>query len=283
VPGPPIDVSAIGGDENARVRWEVPLSDGGSPITGYEVKVVETGATQMTPADELFAIVGGLINNTEYTFQVRAQNINGFGPYSAASNVAQTRPECDIDAFTDVDKDHPFCPEIKWMADNDIAFGYPDGSYRPLADVTRQAMAGFIYRLGGSENGPDPSCASRPYPDVSTANTFCGEIAWMQAEGIGTGYADGTFRPGAPISRQAMAAFLYRFSGSPRGPDPTCATDEFTDVATSHPFCGEIDWMVDQGITEGFPDGSFRPTNSISRQAMAAFIFRYNILTGIIG
>jgi hypothetical protein len=282
VPGPPIDVSAIGGDLNARVRWEPPLSDGGSPITGYEVRVVETSATQTTPADELFAVVGGLLNDTEYTFQVRAQNINGFGPYSAASNVAQTRPSCDIDAFTDVDKDHPFCPEIKWMADNGIAFGYPDGSYRPLAQVTRQAMAGFIYRLAGSEDGPDPQCTTRPYPDVATTHNFCGEIAWLKAEGIGTGYSDGTFRPGIAISRQAMAAFLYRLTGSPRGADPTCTTDEFTDVPASHPFCGEIDWMVDEGIAEGFNDGSFRPNASITRQAMAAFIFRYNILAGFV-
>ncbi len=283
VPGPPLDVSAIGGDENARVAWEPPTSDGGSAILDYEVRVIETGATSVASlTDPLVKIVFGLLNNTDYTFEVRARNAIGFGPWSEPSNLARTRTSCDIDAFTDVDKDHPFCPEIKWMADNGIAFGYSDGTYRPTREVTRQAMAAFIYRLDGAVNGIDPTCTIRPFPDVPVDDTFCGEIAWMKAEGIATGYADGTFRPDQAISRQAMSAFLYRFTGSPRGDDPACTVDEFPDVPADHPFCGEIDWLVDMGLAAGFDDGTFRPARSITRQAMAAFIFRYNILTGII-
>ncbi len=280
VPGPPIDVSAIGGDSNARVQWEVPLTDGGSPITGYELQVV--GGATYDVGNVLSFLVPGLVNDTEYTFTVRARNVNGYGPVSAASNVAEPRPSCTTSPFTDVGPTHPFCPEITWMAVNGVANGYADGSYKPLANVTRQAMTAFVYRLAGSENGPDPSCTVRPFSDVPTSHDFCGEIAWAKAEGIATGYADGTFKPGVAISRQAMASYLYKLTGSPRGPDPQCIRDEFTDVRQSNPFCGEIDWMVDMGITGGFADGSFKPTAAITRQAMAAFIFRYNILTGII-
>jgi endo-1,4-beta-xylanase len=213
----------------------------------------------------------------------RPPHANGFGPWSEGSNEVKPRPDCDIDAFTDVTKDHPFCPEIKWMADNGVSFGFPNGTYRPLGNVTRGQMAGFIYRLAGSQRGDDPVCTEDPvFTDLEIGDPFCGEIDWMVDEGISTGFDDGTYRPGATLSRAQMAAFLYRLSDSPRGDDPTCEADEFSDVPASHPFCGEIDWMVDSGITGGYPDGTFRPGNTILRQHMAAFIFRYNVLAGLI-
>jgi hypothetical protein len=77
-----------------------------------------------------------------------------------------------------------------------------------------------------------------------------------------------------------MAAFLHRATGSPEGANPTCGTDEFPDVPATHRFCGVIEWMVNAGVTGGYEDGTFRPAAQVSRQAMAAFVFRYAILTG---
>jgi hypothetical protein len=75
-----------------------------------------------------------------------------------------------------------------------------------------------------------------------------------------------------------MAAFLYRMAGSPNGADPSCSTMPFSDVPISSPFCGEIKWMTDAGIASGFVDGTFRPANNISRQAMAAFTHNFSEL-----
>ncbi|MCC5952672.1 MAG: PD40 domain-containing protein, partial [Acidimicrobiia bacterium] len=81
------------------------------------------------------------------------------------------------------------------------------------------------------------------------------------------------FRPTNPISRQAMAAFLTRYAADDE-PDACEGDGPFTDVPATHPFCAEITWMVDQGITTGFDDNTFRPTSPISRQAAAAFLWR---------
>jgi len=280
-PGPPEEVSAIGGDKSARVRWLPPLHDGGAPITGYELTFTPGGTPVELGVADLTRVVEGLANNTEYTFSVRAKNVFGYGP-PAVSNLVRTRQPCTVPVFTDVGIDHPFCPEIKWMADNGVAKGYPDHTYRPVGVITRQAMAAFLYRLVGSPNGPDPQCTVKPAKDVEINTEFCGEITWMLAEGHATGYSDGTYRPLGAVSRQAMAAFLYRVAGSPRGANPTCTVKQFNDVGVDHPFCGHIDWMVDSGITGGFPDGSFKGTAPNTRQAMAAFIHRFNILTGFI-
>jgi hypothetical protein len=131
-------------------------------------------------------------------------------------------------------------------------------------------MAAFLFGLLDGGPAPDPG-----FSDVGPTHHFYDEIAWLADSGIASGFSDGTFRPAAPISRQAMAAFLYRAAGSPGGDDPTCADAPFPDVATSHPFCGEIAWMVDTGITSGYGDGTFRPTDTVTRQATVAFLQRF--------
>lgn len=281
VPGPPVDVAAIGGDKSARVTWEVPYSDGGSPITGYELVVIETGATYDV-GNVLAYVVKGLVNDTRYTFKVRARNINGYGPFSEGSNEAETRPSCTTQPFLDVGPTHPFCPEITWMAENGISGGYADGNYLPKARTSRQHMAAFVYRLSGSPLGVKPLCTVPPFSDVAVDNLFCGEIKWATDEEIVKGYVDGTFKPQRDLSRQTMSVYLYNLAGMPRGPKPTCDRDEFPDVLKDNRFCGYIDWMVDNGVVNGYSDGLFRPAAPITRQSMAAIIMRYNVLTGIL-
>jgi hypothetical protein len=103
------------------------------------------------------------------------------------------------------------------------------------------------------------------------------------------------------VSRQALSAYLYRLGGSVEGEHPSCSEAPFTDVSTSHPFCGEIAWMTAthppclspspargtrcedevphyDPIATGYADGSFHPGDPVSRQAMAAFLFRFDRL-----
>jgi len=175
-------------------------------------------------------------------------------------------------SFSDVVDDDAFGDEILWLADRGVVGGYEDGTYRNRASVNRDAMAAFLYRAA-HDDAAAPPCVTAPFADVAVDHPFCGEIAWLAETGVTTGWADGTFRPGAPISREAMAAFLYRMSVG-TGAAPACTADAFTDVPTGSTFCGEIAWLAETGITTGWPDGTFRPADQIERQAMAAFLFR---------
>ncbi len=115
--------------------------------------------------------------------------------------------------------------------------------------------------------------ALQSFSDVGLAHPFFLDVAWLVAAGVTSGYSDGTFRPASPVTRMAMAAFLYRFSGSPPFTPPV--TPSFSDVPASHPFFFEIEWLASTGITTGYPDGTFRPSARITRQAMAAFLYRH--------
>jgi hypothetical protein len=94
----------------------------------------------------------------------------------------------------------------------------------------------------------------------------------MGQEGISTGYDDGTYRPSAPVSRQAMSAFMYRLADEPAFVKPP--TPSFDDVGLTHPFFREVEWLASTGVTTGYDDGGYHPAAAVSRQAMAAFLYR---------
>ena len=174
--------------------------------------------------------------------------------------------------FRDVPNNRQFAAEINWLASKGVTTGYSDGTFRPAGTVDRGTMAAFFYRMAGKPSYTPPK--KSPFKDVPTTHQFYKEISWMASKGISTGYADGTFRPSAKITRDAMAAFFYRLAGKPNYQVP--ARSAFRDVSTNRQFYKEISWMASKGISTGYKDGSFHPVNSITRDAMAAFIKRYD-------
>ncbi|MDN5631200.1 S8 family serine peptidase [Kocuria sp.] len=117
-----------------------------------------------------------------------------------------------------------------------------------------------------------PEAQDPMFKDVPKNYVFHSEISWLASKGITKGWPDGTFRPTQPVQRDQMAAFLYRMAGSPQYTPPT--KSPFKDVPTNHVFYKEISWLSEQGITKGWSDGTFRPTQKISREQMAAFFYR---------
>lgn len=109
------------------------------------------------------------------------------------------------------------------------------------------------------------------FSDVPSTNPFWADIRWLATRGVTDGYGDGTFRPGDQVSRQAVVAFLYRMQGQPPGNYPHAG---FSDVPPDHPFAGAIAWAVSEGVTTGYPDGTFRGGASVQRQAVVAWLAR---------
>ncbi|MCL1801653.1 MAG: S-layer homology domain-containing protein, partial [Promicromonosporaceae bacterium] len=131
-------------------------------------------------------------------------------------------------------------------------------------------MAAFLYRELGSPAYTPPAHPS--FSDVPKTSAFYLEIEWLASTGITTGWPDGTFRPGNNVTREAMAAFLYRAVGVTDFTAPE--TSPFSDVAAESNFYQQIAWLANSGVTTGWADGTFRPGNNVTREAMAAFLFR---------
>ncbi|GMA30426.1 DUF1349 domain-containing protein [Litorihabitans aurantiacus] len=186
--------------------------------------------------------------------------------------------------FSDVERDQLFAQDIAWLAQHGISRGWelPDGTreFRPLTPIARDAMAAFLHRQAGSPDVDLPPAS--PFTDVAPDDQFYDEIVWLAQEGISTGWADGdgtaSFRPLEPIGRDAMAAFLYRMADSPEHEAPPVSP--FTDMGPATQFYPEVTWLVTEGVATGWlgNDGTaiYRPTTPINRDAMAAFLHRYD-------
>jgi hypothetical protein len=141
-PGPVRDVSAVPGATSAKVTWQPPLSDGGSPITGYEV-IVESCADQVILTRVVTSTnleVGGLTDGRRYCIHVKARNARGQSPGSVDSNASVTPGEptapqsCSMSVVRWPDGRRDLA--ITWTAP--VSFG----GYRPELYVVR------IYRIG---------------------------------------------------------------------------------------------------------------------------------------
>ncbi|WP_342022716.1 S8 family serine peptidase [Arthrobacter citreus] len=182
--------------------------------------------------------------------------------------------------FSDVTPSVQFHDEMVWMAGKGISTGWTETNgtktYRPLWAVNRDAMAAFMYRLDGSPDYTPPK--KSPFADVATSNPFYKEIAWLNSRGISTGWKEAngtsTYRPTTPVNRDAMAAFMYRFAGSPSYTAP--GKSAFRDVPASSQFYPEISWLASTGISTGWDNGTFRPLTPVARDAMAAFMKRFD-------
>ncbi|WP_375504702.1 S-layer homology domain-containing protein [uncultured Jatrophihabitans sp.] len=184
--------------------------------------------------------------------------------------------------YTDVPMSNPLAPAVY---SNSAPAGYPDGSYRPAAALTRsELVATSPYYYEGTE-GDDGSrltgpCGGTvgPFRDVPPTWSTCHEIANAARAGIMTGFPDGSFRPEAPVERQALAAFIYRgetrTNPSVTPTDAPCTSHPFRDVRTDNPFCGDIAALAKRHVFAGYPDGTFRPGRTISRLAAAAVLSR---------
>ena len=211
------------------------------------------------------------------------------GPYKGwhlvVSNLAgypKSAQPAPVSPFSDLVGGQQFLAEMNWMFNKGISKGWVEKNgtktYRPLQSVSREAMAAFMYRLAGSPAYTPPK--TPVFADVKTTHPFYKEISWLAAKGISTGWAqqNGTkvFRPGTVVSRDAMAAFLYRLKGSPTYTAPQ--TSPFIDVAKSNKFYKEISWLSASGMSSGWPKAGkfeYRPNISIARDAMAAFMKRW--------
>lgn len=185
-----------------------------------------------------------------------AYAVQNFGKYSGT--------------FVDVPASHQFSTQIEWMVDRKITTGFADGRFKPSIAVTREGFAAFLYRLAGRPAVTLP--ATSPFEDVPKSAQFYKEIVWLSKQGITSGYADGTFRPDSKISREAIAAFLYRAAGKPAVTMPK--SSPFKDVSLTHKFAREIVWLSKSGITTGYADDTFRPYDPATRAATAAFLYR---------
>lgn len=146
--------------------------------------------------------------------------------------------------------------------------GYPDGTVHPNGQITRAEVATIFFRLLKDEVRDGAFTTSNSYSDVAYGKWYNNPISTMSALGIITGYPDGTFKPNKPITRAEFAAIAARFDETQSGKSAT-----FSDVI-GHWAAKEIGIAYYNDWIKGYPDGTFKPDQNITRAEAMTLINR---------
>lgn len=145
--------------------------------------------------------------------------------------------------------------------------GYADGTFGPERNMTRAEVTTMFARLLTEQIEADKTYSST-FNDVAKDCWAANYIGYMQQFGIITGYADGSFRPDASVTRAEFAAIASRFEKLTQG------SASFTDVPDTHWAVRYINFAATRGWVTGYEDGSFKPEHSITRAEVAAVTCR---------
>ena len=137
--------------------------------------------------------------------------------------------------------------------------GYPDGNVKPGGNITRAEVATIFFRLLTEDVRTANSTQSNSLSDVTRGQWFNHAVSTLSSMGIVKGHNDGTFAANAPITRAEFAAIAARFDDK-----NTDTSSKFTDIA-SHWAKNEIGIAANKGWINGYPDGTFRPNQYITR------------------
>ena len=157
---------------------------------------------------------------------------------------------------------------ISFLSDHvQFIFGYPDGTVRPDASITRAEAVTMIYRLIDDASKETPLGSS--FSDVPRSEWYAHYVTYAASKGIVLGYPDGGFHPEDNITRAEFATIMSRFIPGASGGAPS-----FSDVGAGHWAVSYVGACAANGWIRGYPDGTFMPENSITRAESVAVLNR---------
>ena len=175
--------------------------------------------------------------------------------------------------FTDVKPGDWFYEAVEYAAEKGLMNGVADGKFDPNGTTTRAMIVTILYRLEG-----EPVIRSgMPFSDVTESDWYAKAVSWAESKGIVTGYGDGRFGPNDPITREQMAAILYRYAQTKgQGFQGLWSFQlDFPDAGDVSDWATEaMSWMVMNGVING-KDGKLVPGGNASRAEAAAMLMRF--------
>ena len=285
------DVVCTAGETPART-WNITyVTDGGTigglyPVTYTEgtVTVLPTNVTKpgYTFLGWFTAYIGGVqvrqIEATETgdkTFYARWQKtVLPPPPVTPGTPVTPARPAAPVGLpFADVSGSDWFYNDVRYVYEKGIMDGTGADRFSPNAPLTRAMIVTILYRMAGS-----PSVSgSSDFTDVAAGKWFAKAVAWAAANGIVNGYGSGLFGPNDPVTREQLAAILYRYAvyGGMTAVTLEENLGSFADTAQLSAYAIQaMNWAVGQGLING-SGSNLVPKAQATRAQVAAIIHRY--------
>ena len=155
-----------------------------------------------------------------------------------------------------------FDDDAAWAAREDVVSPLPDGTFRGRNRLTRGQFVDLLWRL----RGRPPAQAANPFPDGD--GWFAPALDWAAEEGVVLGFPDGGFHPHRTVHRGQAVAQLWAATGAV----PAAPSGRFPDVGPGQFPRSALDWAAAHDVVDGFPDGTFRAGNRVTRGQAAHMV-----------
>ena len=182
-----------------------------------------------------------------------------------------SKPEVKL-PFTDVSTSDWFYDDVAFVYENGLFSGTDSRSFSPNASMTRAMLVTVLYRLEG-----EPTVTGRSsFTDVRSGAYYEKSVIWAAANGIVTGTDSTSFSPDAKVTREQLAAILYRYAQYRKlDTDASAKLNSFTDADSVSAYASEaLGWAVSEGLIDG-ASGKLMPKGDATRAQVAAILHRF--------
>jgi len=184
-----------------------------------------------------------------------------------------SKPTTSALPFVDVTEEDWFCDSVKWAYAKGITGGTDATHFSPFTSCTRAQAITFLWRAAGRP----AAAAAIAFGDVAQDAYYASAVCWAVSAGITTGTAETTFSPDDVLTREQLAALLFRYAKASGDTSVSrqAALHAFTDADDISLWAKEaVSWCAAQGILEGTDGGRLAPKDIASRAAVAAMLCR---------
>lgn len=177
--------------------------------------------------------------------------------------------------FQDVPQDAWYAGPVERVCAAGLMKGTGPGLFSPGETVTRGQIAAILHRLAG-----EPAVRGSSFSDVADGAYYSEAVAWAARRGVAEGFPDGTFRPHLPVSRQQLAAILWRYAKLEQADSGNrAALQGFPDAGDVSAYAREaMGWALAEGILRGTGDGKLQPQGRAARGQTAVLLERFQNL-----
>lgn len=176
-----------------------------------------------------------------------------------------------VSGFGDVPQNSWFADAVKYVSENKLMNGKSTTAFAPNENMSRAMLATVLYRMSGETAEADSS-----FRDVSSSAYYAAAVSWASSEGIVNGTGADAFSPNASITREQLAAMLYRYAGEP---SVSADLSAYTDTVDISPYASKaVEWCVAKGILSGKSATRLAPQDTATRAECAAILQRFAAL-----
>ena len=290
MPEEAVTVSAVfarrstGGGSSASTTYTVKFdTDGGSEIDSIKVTKNKTLDEPTEPTKDGYKF-GGWYTDTELTkaYDFDTKVTADFTLYAKWTKIEvepddnnePTTPDW-VNPFTDVAESDWFYGNVEYANKNGLFSGITDTAFAPNDNITRGMFVTVLYRAEGE---PEMQNKSIPFSDVKADMYYANAVNWAQQNGIVNGVTETEFAPDDNITREQMAAIMFRYAQH-KGKDTTqggMAIREFSDYeAISDYALNAMTWAVNTKLITGKGENTLAPQDNATRAETAAILQRY--------